>query len=69
MKIGVTMARPSKLTHDITQLIGDNVALGLPYALAADSAGITYHTFNDLIKKEKKFKSRIFSVFSTYPKT
>ena len=42
MKIGVTMARPSKLTHDITQLIGDNVALGLPYALAADSAGITF---------------------------
>jgi hypothetical protein len=41
------MARPSKLTPDITQRIGDNVALGIPYALAAASAGITYQTLND----------------------
>ena len=57
------MERPSKLTHDITQLIGYNVALGLPYALAADSAGITYHTFNDLMKKGKKFKIENISSF------
>ena len=26
------MARPSKLTHEIQQRIGDNIALGLTYA-------------------------------------
>ncbi len=50
------MVRTSKLTHNITQLIGDNVALGLPYVLAVESAGITYQTFNGLMKKGKKFK-------------
>jgi hypothetical protein len=47
VKNGIIMARPSKLTYKIQQQIGDNVALGLLYALAAASAGITYHTFND----------------------
>jgi hypothetical protein len=51
------MARPSTLTYEIQQRIGDNVALGLPYVLAAASAGITYQTFNDWIKKGKKSKS------------
>ena len=41
------MARPSKLTSDIAKRIGDNIALGLSYALAAESVGITYQTFND----------------------
>ena len=41
------MARPSKLTPDITKRIGDNIALGLTYSLAANSAGITYQTFKD----------------------
>jgi len=44
------MARPSKLTPDITKRIGDGVSLGLTYALAAESAGITYKTFNDWMK-------------------
>jgi len=35
------MARPSKLTHEIQQRIGDNIALGLTYSLAAESVGIT----------------------------
>ena len=51
------MVRTSKLTHNITQLIGDNVTLGLPYVLAAESAGITYQIFNGLIKKAKNSKS------------
>ena len=51
------MARPSKLTLDITQRIGENVALGLTYALAAASAGITYQTFNDWMNKGKNSKS------------
>jgi hypothetical protein len=40
------MARPSKLTHEIQQRIGDNIALALTYRLAAESAGVTYKTFN-----------------------
>ena len=36
------MASPSKLTPDITKRIGDGVSLGLTYALAANSVGITY---------------------------
>lgn len=50
-------ARPSKLTPYIALLIGNNVALGLTYALAAESAGITYQTFNDWMKKGKNTKS------------
>jgi hypothetical protein len=51
------MARPSKLTTNITKRIEDNIALGLPYALAAESAGITYQTFNDWMNKGKTEKS------------
>jgi hypothetical protein len=36
------MARPTKLTPDITKRIGDGVSLGLTYALAASTAGVTY---------------------------
>jgi hypothetical protein len=41
------MARPSKLTPEIQKRIGDNIALGLTYRLAAESVGITYKTFNE----------------------
>jgi transposase len=44
------MARPSKLTQDITKQIGDGVSCGLTYALAAESVGITYKTFNEWMK-------------------
>jgi transposase len=44
------MARPTKLNSDITRQIGDGVSIGLTYALAAESAGITYKTFNDWMK-------------------
>ena len=47
------MARPSKLSHDITKRIGENIALGLTYSLAAEAAGITYQTFNEWHKKGK----------------
>ena len=43
----IKMARPSKLTKELQQQIGKSIALGLIYALAAASAGITYQTFND----------------------
>ena len=44
------MARPTKLTPDIQQKIGDGVSLGLTYALAASAAGVTYQTFNQWMK-------------------
>jgi transcriptional regulator with XRE-family HTH domain len=40
------MARPSKLIPEIQKRIGDNIALGLTYSLAASAAGITYKTFS-----------------------
>jgi transposase len=40
------MAHPSKLTPDIQKRIGDNIALGMTYRLAAESACVTYKTFN-----------------------
>jgi hypothetical protein len=33
------MTRPSKLTPEIQQKIGENIALGLTYRLAAELAG------------------------------
>ena len=38
------------MTSKIQQRIGKNVALGLTYSLAAESAVITYKTFNDWMK-------------------
>jgi hypothetical protein len=51
------MARPTKLTKELQQQIGENVALGLTYALAAASAGMIYQTFNDWMNKGKNSKS------------
>ncbi len=44
------MARPTKLTPEIQQKIGDGISLGLTYSLAASAAGVTYQTFNQLMK-------------------
>ena len=41
IKNGVIMPRPTKLTHEVQQKIGDSVSLGLTYALAANSAELT----------------------------
>ena len=51
------MARPSKLTPDIQKRIGDNIALGLTYRLAAESVGITYKTFNEYMNRGQTEKS------------
>ena len=44
------MPRPTKLTHEVQQKIGDGVSIGLTYALAASAAGVTYQTFNQWMK-------------------
>jgi len=45
------MARPSKLNYEIQQKIGENIALGLSYSLAAEASGVTYQSFNQLMSK------------------
>src|SRR5271169_2046629 len=51
------MGRPCKLTSEIQQKIGENIALGLTYRLAAESAGITYKTFNLWMQQGKNSTS------------
>jgi len=60
------MARPSKLTPKIQQIIGDNVALGLTYSLASEAVGITYKTFNSWMKRGKTEKSGKYYQFYRY---
>jgi DNA invertase Pin-like site-specific DNA recombinase len=62
------MARPCKLTPEIQQRIGENIALGLTYSLAASSAGITYKTFNIWLNKEKIEKSGKYYQFAQHIK-
>ena len=60
------MARPTKLTHEIQQKIGDGMSLGLTYALAANSAGITYQSFNSWMSKGKTEKSGKYYRFAQH---
>ena len=60
------MARPSKLTPDITKRIGENIALGLTYRLAAESAGVTYKTFNSWMANGRNSTSGKYSQFCRY---
>ena len=59
------MARPSKLTPEIQKRIGDNIALGLTYRLAAEAAGITYKTFNEYMNRGQTEKSGKYYQFCT----
>ena len=60
------MARPCKLTTDIQQKIGAGISLGLTYALAANSAGISYQTFNSWYQKGRTEKAGKYFKFSQY---
>jgi|ERR1035437_1292286 hypothetical protein len=60
------MARLSKLTPEIQKIIGDNIALGLTYRLAAEAAGITYKTFNEYINRGQTEKSGKYYQFYKY---
>jgi hypothetical protein len=62
------MARPCKLTDEIQQRIGDNIALGLTYSLAAEAAGITYKTFNEWNQKGQTEKSGKYYHFAQHIK-
>jgi len=56
-KNGVIMPRPSKLTPEIQLKIGDGISLGLTYALAANSAGVSYQTLNQWVRRGQTEKS------------
>src|SRR5208337_583296 len=60
------MARPTKLTPDITTRIGDGVSLGLTYTLAASAAGVTYQSLNSWIKRGQTEKSGKYFQFYKY---
>jgi hypothetical protein len=60
------MARPCKLTLEIQQRIGENIALGLTYRLAAESAGVTYKTLNEWNQKGQTEKSGKYYQFAQY---
>lgn len=60
------MASPSKLTYEIQQRIGENVALGLTYSLAAEASGITYQTFNQWMQRGKNSTSGEYYQFYKY---
>ena len=65
-KTVLSMARPTKLTPEIRKLIGENVALGLTYILAAESASVTYQTFNQWMSKGKTEKYGKYYQFYRY---
>jgi transposase len=46
-----------------SEKIGDNIALGLTYSLASESAGISYQTFNSWMNKGKTEKSGKYHQF------
>jgi hypothetical protein len=54
------MARPSKLSPDITKRIGENIALGFQYSLAANAAGILYQTLNERLTKGRNSTSGVY---------
>jgi abortive infection bacteriophage resistance protein len=62
------MARPSKLTPDIQQRIGENIALGMTYKLACESACVTYKTFNLWMQQGKNSTSGKYYQFAQHIK-
>jgi hypothetical protein len=62
------MARPSKLTPELQKRIGENIALGLTYRLAAELAGVTYKSYNEWNQKGQTEKSGKYFEFAQHIK-
>lgn len=58
------MARPTKLTDELTDVLCENIELGMPYKLACQAAGINYDTFNEWMKKGAEGSNKKFIEFS-----
>jgi hypothetical protein len=60
------MVSHSKLNQEVQPRIGENIALGLTYSLAAEAAGITYKTFNEYMNRGKTEKSGKYFEFCIF---
>ena len=47
------MARPTKLTKEVTKAICEAIENGATYAAASEAAGIAYSTFNEWMKDKR----------------
>jgi hypothetical protein len=57
------MARPTKLTPEIQEIILKAIDIGATYKDAAEAAGINYDTFNNWMKRGAKASSGEFFEF------
>jgi hypothetical protein len=62
-EVKLKMARPTKLNDELTDLICENIELGLSYNLACQGAGITFETFNQWMKKGEAGDDKAFADF------
>jgi abortive infection bacteriophage resistance protein len=60
------MVCPSKLNQEVQQRIDENIAVGLTYKLAAESAGVTYKTFNVWMAKGRNSTSGEYFEFNQH---
>ena len=58
------MARPSKLTPEVQEVIVDAILHGSTYKDAAESAGVQYNTFNEWMKKGEAAKTGQYREFN-----
>lgn len=57
------MARPTKLTPEIQELITKSLSYGATYKDAAEAAGVSYNTFNEWMKAGENQKIGKFREF------
>ena len=57
------MARPSKFTPEVTEIIIKALQIGATYKDAAEAAGVDYDTYNNWIQEGKTAKSGKFFEF------
>ena len=60
------MARTTKFTPEVQQKIGEDISLGLTYALAASAAGVTYQSLNSWMQRGQKDQSGKYYQFYKY---
>ena len=52
------MARPTKLTPDVQELIVDGINAGLTFRLSCARAGVTHATFYNWLKDEERWQKK-----------
>jgi len=64
----LSMARPTKLTPEIQPKIGNDISLGLTYALVTETTGITYQTYNQWMQRRRNSTSGEYYQFYKHVK-